>query len=105
MKTTRTAFFFVITILCAAFCVAQQTPPPVAQSQVAVANSVQLVIEGKVINVHDGDTVTVLDQNNKKFHIRLQGIDAPELKQEYGDVSQQNLSRLVLDKQVTIFWT
>ena len=109
MKTTRAAFLFVITLLCAAFCVAQQTPPPVsqapvAQSPAAVANNVQLVIEGKVINVHDGDTVTVLDQNDKKFHIRLQGIDAPELKQEFGSVSQQNLSRLVLDKQVTIVW-
>ena len=58
-----------------------------------------------MINVHDGDTITVLDQNNKKFHIRLQGIDAPELKQEFGSVSQQNLSRMVLGKQVTIIWT
>ena len=106
MKKNRITFLFVITILCAALCVAQQTPAtPVRQSPVAVANNVQLVIEGKVINVHDGDTVTVLDQSNKKFHIRLQGIDAPELKQEHGSVSQQNLSRLVLDKQVTIFWT
>jgi endonuclease YncB( thermonuclease family)/methylphosphotriester-DNA--protein-cysteine methyltransferase len=106
MKNARTAFLFIITLLCALSCVAQQTPPtPVTQSQVAVANNVQLVIEGKVINVHDGDTVTVLDKNNQKFHIRLQGIDAPELKQEFGSVSQQNLSRLVLGKQVTIFWT
>lgn len=109
MKTTRASFLLAITILCAAFCFAQQTPPPVAQSPVTqssvAANNLQLVIEGKVINVHDGDTVTVLDQNNKKFHIRLQGIDAPELKQEFGSVSQQNLSRMVLGKQVTIFWT
>ena len=80
--------------------------PPRQQSQpVAVANNLKLVIEGKVISVHDGDTVTVLDQDNKKFTIRLQGIDAPELKQEFGSVSQQNLSRLVLGKQVTIVWT
>ena len=58
-----------------------------------------------MINVHDGDTITVLDQDNKKFNIRLQGIDAPELKQESGSVSQQNLSRMVLGKQVTIVWT
>jgi len=71
---------------------------------VASANDVQLVIEGKVIGVHDGDTVTVLDQANKKFTIRLQGIDAPELKQEFGAVSQKNLSSMVLGKQVTIVW-
>ncbi|HWN08848.1 MAG TPA: thermonuclease family protein [Pyrinomonadaceae bacterium] len=74
-------------------------------SSVATANNVQLVIEGKVIGVHDGDTVTVLDQNNKKFTIRLQGIDAPELKQEFGASSQKNLSGMVLGKQVAIHWS
>jgi endonuclease YncB( thermonuclease family)/methylphosphotriester-DNA--protein-cysteine methyltransferase len=74
-------------------------------SSVAVpVNNVQLVIEGKVVKVHDGDTVTVLDQDNKKFNIRLQGIDAPELKQEFGAASQKNLSGMVLGKQVKIFW-
>ena len=84
--------------------IAQQLSSAPAQ-QPAVANNLRLVIEGKVIKVHDGDTVTVLDQDNKKFAIRLQGIDAPELKQEFGSLSQQNLSRLVLGKQVTIVWT
>lgn len=74
-------------------------------SAVATANNVQLVIEGKVVGVHDGDTVTVLDQNNKKFTIRLQGIDAPELKQEFGAASQKNLSGMVLGKQVSIHWS
>ena len=82
--------------------------PFIAQQPSGVAangNNVQLVIEGKVIGVHDGDTVTVLDQDNKKFTIRLQGIDAPELKQEFGAVSQKNLSSMVLGKQVSIVWT
>lgn len=93
-------------IICASFCAAQQPAIPTPQQSPAVAvNHIQLVIEGKVINVHDGDTITVLDQDNKKFHIRLQGIDAPELKQEFGSVSQQNLSRLVLGKQVAIYWS
>jgi endonuclease YncB( thermonuclease family)/methylphosphotriester-DNA--protein-cysteine methyltransferase len=100
----KLAAFFASLIICASMCAAQQTAPAPQQSAV-VANNVQLVIEGKVINVHDGDTVTVLDQNNKKFPIRLQGIDAPELKQAFGSVSQENLSRMVLGKQVTIFWS
>jgi endonuclease YncB( thermonuclease family) len=99
----KTLSLFATLLLCVLLSAAQQTPAP--QSGVAVVNNVQLVIEGKVINVHDGDTVTVLDRDNKKFHIRLQGIDAPELKQEFGSVSQQNLSRIVLGKQVSIFWT
>jgi endonuclease YncB( thermonuclease family) len=107
MKTlTKAASVFFAVLLSAYFCVAQQLPAASApQSAAVVANNVHLVIEGKVLNVHDGDTITVVDQNNKKFHIRLQGIDAPELKQTLGDVSQQNLSRLVLGKQVTIYWT
>jgi endonuclease YncB( thermonuclease family)/methylphosphotriester-DNA--protein-cysteine methyltransferase len=105
-------------LICASFVAAQQnvapapssTPalPPSFPSQPAlfpIANHIQLVIEGKVINVHDGDTITVLDPYNEKFHIRLQGIDAPELKQSFGSVSQQNLSRLVLGKQVEIYWS
>jgi endonuclease YncB( thermonuclease family) len=71
----------------------------------AAQNNIQLTIEGKVINVHDGDTVTVLDKDNHKTHIRLQGIDAPELKQKYGAESQKNLERMVMGKQVTIVWT
>jgi endonuclease YncB( thermonuclease family)/methylphosphotriester-DNA--protein-cysteine methyltransferase len=100
----KAALFFVLMLACVWTGAAQQAATSNAPPQ-AQANNVQLVIEGKVINVHDGDTVTVLDSNNKKFHIRLQGIDAPELKQAYGAVSQENLSRLVLGKQVTIVWT
>jgi endonuclease YncB( thermonuclease family) len=104
-NVTKPATVFAVLVICAIFAAPQfsiraQQPAGV----VATANNVQLVIEGKVINVHDGDTVTVLDQDNKKFNIRLQGIDAPELKQEFGAASQKNLSGMVLGKQVSIFW-
>lgn len=99
----QATLFFILMLACVWTGAAQQTSTAVApQTQ---ANNVQLVIEGKVINVHDGDTVTVLDANGKKFHIRLQGIDAPELKQETGAESQKNLERMVMGKQVTIVWT
>ncbi len=107
MKTvTKPAALLAALLLCALSVPAQV--PFIAQQPsgvVANGNNVQLVIEGKVIGVHDGDTVTVLDQDNKKFTIRLQGIDAPELKQEFGLVSQKNLSGMVLGKQVSILWT
>lgn len=106
MKTVnKSALLFLAALLCAWSIVAQPLRLTAQQPSAVVANRVQLVIEGKVINVHDGDTVTVINGSNKKFHIRLQGIDAPELKQEFGSVSQQNLSRLVLGKQVTIYWS
>jgi endonuclease YncB( thermonuclease family)/methylphosphotriester-DNA--protein-cysteine methyltransferase len=106
----KVALFFILMLACAWTGAAQQassasapqTGAPPAQAQ---ANNVQLVIEGQVINVHDGDTITVLDKDKKKFHIRLQGIDAPELKQARGAESQANLSRMVMGKQVSIIWT
>lgn len=102
----RSSAVFIAVMFSALSCIAQQsTLTPPQKPAVAVANKLQLVIEGKVINVHDGDTVTVLDQDGKKFNIRLHGIDAPELKQAYGATSQQNLSRMVLGKQVTIYWS
>jgi endonuclease YncB( thermonuclease family)/methylphosphotriester-DNA--protein-cysteine methyltransferase len=105
MKALRKTALLLTMLACALVYAAQPVAPVRAQQPSAVGNNVKLVIDGKVINVHDGDTVTVLDEKNKKTHIRLQGIDAPELKQEFGSVSQQNLSRMVLGKQVTIVWT
>ncbi len=57
---------------------------------------------GKVIKVIDGDTITILDANKEQFKIRLSGIDAPEKKQAFGNVSKQSLSELVAGKVVTV---
>ena len=35
---------------------------------------------GKVVGVHDGDTLTLLVAGNQPAKVRLIGIDAPELK-------------------------
>ena len=59
-------------------------------------------IEGLVVGVADGDTITVLDQQKNTSKIRLQGIDAPEKKQAFGEKSKQSLHDLVHGKQVRI---
>jgi endonuclease YncB( thermonuclease family) len=59
-------------------------------------------IEGLVVGVADGDTITVLDQQKNTYKIRLQGIDAPEKKQAFGEKSKQSLHDLVNRKQVRI---
>jgi endonuclease YncB( thermonuclease family) len=59
-------------------------------------------IEGLVVGVSDGDTITVLDQQKNTYKIRLQGIDAPEKKQAFGEKSKQSLHDLVHSKQVRI---
>jgi len=36
------------------------------------------ILEGTVVNVADGDTITVLDVNKQQYRVRIAGIDAPE---------------------------
>ena len=62
------------------------------------------VLTGTVIKVVDGDTVTILDRDRKQFKVRVAGIDAPERRQPYYDVSKQNLSRLAYNRVVTVDW-
>jgi endonuclease YncB( thermonuclease family) len=59
---------------------------------------------GRVVGVADGDTITVLDADRQQHKIRLQGIDAPEKAQPFGERSKQNLSRMVFGKDVRVEW-
>ena len=59
-------------------------------------------IKGKVVGVHDGDTLTLLTSEKVQVKVRLEGIDAPELKQAFGNVSKQSLSDLVFGKLVKL---
>ncbi|GAB3483729.1 thermonuclease family protein [Polaromonas eurypsychrophila] len=59
---------------------------------------------GKVINVADGDTITVLDDTNTQHKIRLAGIDAPEKRQAFGNVSKQSLAEQVAGQSVAVEW-
>jgi endonuclease YncB( thermonuclease family) len=59
-------------------------------------------IEGRVVGISDGDTITVLDSSKKQHKIRLAGIDAPEKKQPFGQASKVHLSDLVFGKDVVL---
>jgi len=59
---------------------------------------------GRVVSVHDGDTVKVLDAGKVQHNIRLAGIDAPELNQAFGRVSQRHLSAAIHGKAVVVRW-
>lgn len=56
----------------------------------------------RVVGVHDGDTVTCLDETNTQQKVRLAEIDAPELGQDYGKVARESLAELVFGKTVTV---
>lgn len=58
-------------------------------------------LSGKVVSVHDGDTITIL-AGKEQVKIRLFGIDAPELKQPYGKKSKQFLSNLIAGQIVEV---
>ncbi len=56
---------------------------------------------GKVISVHDGDTIRVLVGKQQK-KVRLFGIDAPESNQAFGKVAQSTLKDLIWKKEVKV---
>lgn len=60
------------------------------------------VLQGKVVGISDGDTLTLLDGNQQQFRIRLAFIDAPEKSQPYGQAAKQYLSDLVYEQSVEV---
>ena len=60
------------------------------------------IFKAYVVKVHDGDTIIIKTVNNTRIKIRLFGIDAPELQQEYGNNSKNYLLNLILNKTVNI---
>ena len=56
----------------------------------------------KVIGVTDGDTIVVLTDDNKQIKIRLEGIDCPESKQDFGTKAKQLTVDLCFQKTVRI---
>jgi endonuclease YncB( thermonuclease family) len=59
-------------------------------------------IEGKVVAVADGDSLTVADKDKKRRRVRLAEIDAPELKQPFGAASRKSLAEICLKKPAAI---
>ena len=93
----------------------QQTPPVESNNTRAEAEPVPQVSQHteshhsdskhlylKVVGVHDGDTITGLDENQKQYKIRLDAIDAPELGMPLGQASRKALSEKVFGKMVVV---
>ena len=56
----------------------------------------------KVVDVSDGDTITVLDEQKRQHRVRLEGIDAPESAQDFGSLAKESLSDMVSGKRVMV---
>lgn len=59
-------------------------------------------LHGRVVDVADGDTITLLLPDHRQERVRLAGIDAPESKQPYGEASKRHLFSLVYNRQVVV---
>lgn len=59
-------------------------------------------LEGKIIKIADGDTITLLTSDYEKIKIRLYGIDTPEKKQAFGNRARQFTADKVGNKEVFI---
>jgi len=56
---------------------------------------------GRVVGIHDGDTLELL-RGAKSVKVRLYGIDCPELGQPYGRAAKQRAAELVFGKTVAV---
>ena len=61
----------------------------------------ETIITGRVINVKDGDSFTLVDDNNKFHEIRLAHVDCPEKKQAFGRKAQLYTFNFTWGKTVT----
>ncbi len=64
-------------------------------------NAVAYTFTGRVVAVHDGDTLTVL-RYGRAVKLRLNSIDAPELGQAYGRQSRKSLSSLCFGRYAMV---
>jgi len=89
-------------------------PPPPKYDMENTISFIPPITEGFVIKVYDGDTITVASKlpypNSPvyRFHVRLNGIDTPEIKGKTDDEkaaahhAQKALENLILHKTVTL---
>lgn len=61
-------------------------------------------LAGRVVDVADGDTITIRDGRKTRHTVWLAGIDAPKSKQPFAQASKQHLSQLVSGKDVSVEW-
>ena len=58
-------------------------------------------LHGRVVAISDGDTLTVLVEK-RQAKVRINGIDAPEKRQAFGERSKQNLSAMAFKKDARL---
>ena len=68
----------------------------------STANAGAQEVQGQVVKVADGDTITLKKTDGQTIRIRFLGIDAPEHDQAGGPASKAHLESLVAGRNVTV---
>lgn len=81
-------------------------PVPGQSQEKAKGSETETTLQVTVKRVIDGDSILVLDpkDNNKEYEVQLEGLDAPELKQEFGKESSEALAKWIEKKELRISW-
>lgn len=89
-------------ILLLLICITIGCEPPQQTTPTVKANVLPNQFVAKVIGITDGDTIDVLTDQNETIRLRLNGIDAPERGQPFGNNAKQFLSDLVGGQTIRI---
>jgi len=73
----------------------------VAAAALLALASPAFAFDAVVTACHDGDTFTVV-ASEQRIHIRLHGVDAPELDQPYGAEARDTVTRLIVGHHVDV---
>ena len=60
------------------------------------------ILKGRAVKIADGDTFTLLVNENEQVKIRIDGIDAPEKKQDFGNRAKEYLFEMIWEKELTV---
>jgi len=89
--------YFLLLSLFASSCQETQAQQPTPKSDYIE------IVEGRVINVKDGDSFTIVDKDDKFHEIRLSHVDTPEKKQAFGRKAQLYTFNFTFGKIVTAY--
>lgn len=60
------------------------------------------IMKGKAVKIADGDTFTLLVYDHEQVRIRIDGIDAPEKGQAFGNRAKEYLSGMIWGEMLTV---
>ncbi|HEY1024699.1 MAG TPA: thermonuclease family protein [Sphingobacteriaceae bacterium] len=68
----------------------------------SVFTGCETAVTGRVVDIADGDTMTILTRDSRQLKVRLHGVDCPEKKQDFGTKARQYTSELIFGHSVRV---